>query len=268
MEPIESMTTSVCRSIQTVFTDIDDTLSTEGQIPGASYQALWDLSNAGINVIPVTGRPAGWCDMVARMWPVDAVIGENGALAYAITHDNPNAPPSLKRLYSERPPDAQSKLDEIKTEVLRKIPGCKVASDQAFRMYDLAIDFCEEVPALDKAQVDHIAEIFRKHGATAKISSIHVNGWFGQFDKLSMCKRAHLEFLGTELTPDNAIFVGDSPNDEPNFAYFNHSVGVANVKAFSDRMKSLPTYVTQSEGGQGFAEFATLFLSLRQTNNS
>ncbi|HIA00914.1 MAG TPA: HAD-IIB family hydrolase [Myxococcales bacterium] len=186
MTPIEQMPAEESSRIQTLFTDIDDTLSHHGRIPAAAYNALWQAHEAGLRVIPVTGRPAGWCDHIARMWPVDAVVGENGALAYAMQSQSKGAPPALSRLYADRPPNAQERLDTIEKQILQEIPGAKVASDQAYREYDLAIDFCEEVTALPGHQVTRIKEIFEENGATAKISSIHVNGWFGDFDKLSM----------------------------------------------------------------------------------
>jgi HAD superfamily hydrolase (TIGR01484 family) len=246
--------------ITTIFTDIDDTLSTHGRIPAAAYDALWRAHSAGIRVIPVTGRPAGWCDHIARMWPVDAVVGENGALAFAM-RSNADAPPTLERLYAERPANAAERLAIIRDEILAAVPGAKVASDQAYREYDLAIDFCEEVPALSDAEVQRIVAIFTAHGATAKVSSIHVNGWFGDFDKLTMCKRAHRHFFSGPLDPNSAVFAGDSPNDVPMFRYFPLSVGVANVRAFQSQMDCLPRYITALEGGGGFAEFVEHLLS-------
>ena len=135
--------------------------------------------------------------------------------------------------------------------MLAEVPGCKVAADQAYREYDLAVDFCEEVAPLDEEEVDRIVAVFERHGATAKVSSIHVNGYFGAYDKLSMCQRAMTGLLGRELDPGRCIYFGDSPNDEPMFSYFPHGVGVANVRRWAHRMKSLPTYVTEGRGAKG-----------------
>ncbi len=256
--PVEQMPAETCRGIRAVFCDIDDTLTTHGLLPGRAYSALWAARDAGLLVVPVTGRPAGWCDHIARMWPVAAVVGENGALAFSMDRGK------IQRIYSPREPGAQDKLDAIRRQVLTEVPGCKVAADQAYREYDLAIDFCEEVPALDDEAVDRIVAIYAEHGATVKVSSIHVNGWFGDFDKLSMCQRCCPELLGFDLDPGRATFVGDSPNDEPMFAHFPHAVGVANVKRFVARMEHLPQYVTGLEGGEGFAEFVGVLLAGRR----
>ena len=257
MRPLTELPDEICRALETVFCDIDDTLTTGGRLPSAAFAALWRAHEAGVKVVPVTGRPAGWCDHLARMWPVAAVVGENGALAFALIAGK------MRRLFAERPPDAAQRLAAIEREVLAQVPGSKVAADQPYRSYDLAIDFCEEVPRLDEEQISRIVEIFQRHGATAKVSSIHVNGWFGHFDKLSMCRRCSVEFLGSALDPERATFVGDSPNDVPMFRFCPHAVGVANVEEMAHRMEVLPAYVTRARGGEGFAEFIDLLLGRR-----
>jgi HAD superfamily hydrolase (TIGR01484 family) len=257
MKPLSEMSPDICRRIELIFTDIDDTLTTSGLIPAAAFNAVWNARRAGIKVVLVTGRPAGWCDHLARMWPVAAVVGENGALAFSMQGGK------IRRIFAERQSDAKERLEAIQKQVLAEVPGCKVAADQPYREYDLAVDFCEEVEPLPEESVDRIVEIFEAHGATAKVSSIHVNGWFGSFDKLSMCRRAAAELFGAELDPDRAIYVGDSPNDEPMFKVFPHGCGVANVRNFTHRMKSLPAYVANAEGGEGFAEVVGHILANR-----
>ena len=161
----------------------------------------------------------------------------------------------------------RQRLEQIREEVLAKVPGCGIASDQAYREYDLAIDFCEDVKPLPEDDVAEIVRIFESHGATAKISSIHVNGWFGDFDKLTMAKQYARDVFGVTLAEENDSFAfcGDSPNDEPMFAYFTHSFGVANVRQFLPQMKSPPATITQSETGAGFTEVVDAILRDRQT---
>jgi HAD superfamily hydrolase (TIGR01484 family) len=257
LRPVKEIPVEVCRRIRHIFTDIDDTLTLHGRIPAAAYSALWAAHEAGIRVVPVTGRPAGWCDHLARMWPVAAVVGENGALAFALQGER------MRRLYAPRQADAAERLAQIRMEVLASVPGCKIAADQPYREYDLAVDISEEVPRLDEAAIDRIVEIFERQGATAKVSSIHVNGYFGTYDKLSMCERAMRELFGESLDPEQATFVGDSPNDVPMFRRFPHAVGVANVRQWTHRMAALPAYVTSGQGGEGFAELVALLLERR-----
>ncbi|MFJ9449745.1 HAD family hydrolase [Herbaspirillum sp. NPDC101397] len=243
--------------VTTVFTDIDDTLTTDGKLSAQAYQSLETLQRAGLRVIPVTGRPAGWCDQIARMWPVDGVIGENGALY--MWHDRAANKLRTRHLLDEiSRRNNTDKLAAVRDRILREVPGCAVASDQFCRQYDLAIDFCEDVPPLDRAAVDRIVQIMEDAGMTAKISSIHVNGWFGDYDKLSMARLMMQERYDVDLADDEersrCVFAGDSPNDAPMFAYFPLSVGVANVLEFADRLQHPPRFITRHPFGAGFAE--------------
>jgi HAD superfamily hydrolase (TIGR01484 family) len=259
LQPLASMPESARKHFRGVLTDIDDTLSTRGRITARAYVAMERLRSAGLLVIPITGRPAGWCDHIARMWPVDAVVGENGAL-YMI-HDERKG--KLRKRYAVEAIDrsaARLRCARISEAILREVPGAALASDQAYRESDLAIDYCEDVAPLPRDAVDRIVEMMRAEGMTVRISSIHVNGWFGAYDKLTMTKSLLRDEFGIDLDRerDRFIFAGDSPNDEPMFDYFPFSVGVANVRRFAERMRVLPGYVTAAESGDGFAEIAAL----------
>lgn len=245
-----------------VLTDIDDTLTTDGRLPAVAYKAMEDLGKKGIKVTPITGRPAGWCDHIARMWPVSGVVGENGAFYFFYDETNKKMIRRYAKTKEERERD-RSKLAKLGQEILKAVPGCVVSADQAYREADLAIDFCEDIPALNQAQIKRIVEIFEANGATAKVSSIHVNGWFGSYDKLAMTKILFKEIFDLDLSTikDRVIFSGDSPNDEPMFAYFPNSVGVANLLDFTDHLKFKPTWITKEEGGQGFASMADILMS-------
>jgi len=208
---IETIPQEVVRRLIGVFFDIDDTFTTRGKIPAASFDALWKLKDAGIKLVPITGRPGGWCDHIVRMWPVDGVVGENGAFYFWMDeHEG-----KLKKRFLD-PEDVRKKnrgrLGGIRDEILSAVPGCAVASDQSYRETDLAIDFREDVPPL---------------------------GW-------------------DDIERDRFFFCGDSPNDEPMFSYFPHTAGVRNVLLFAGRMKHLPAFIADSEGGEGFAEIAVI----------
>ena len=220
MHSLATMPHDVRRGMRGVLTDIDDTLSTLGRIGAAAYAAMERLRAAGLLVVPVTGRPAGWCDHIARMWPVDAVVGENGGL-YMI-YDG--AARKLRRFYAATDAERRhnrARLKSIAARILREVPGCALASDQAFRETDVAIDYREDVEPLSLASVERIADILRCEGMSAKISSIHVNGWFGSYDKLSMTRTLFdLEFaIDLEVDREQFVFIGDSPNDEPMYDF-------------------------------------------------
>jgi HAD superfamily hydrolase (TIGR01484 family) len=247
------------RGVTAVLLDIDDTLTTDGKLTAQAYAALESLQRAGKRVIPVTGRPAGWCDHIARMWPVDAVVGENGAFYFW------HAGGKLHRRYFDDAPARAAKrkaLADVTGRILHAVPGCAVAADQAYRETDLAIDFCEDVPALPLEAAERIAALMREAGLTAKVSSIHVNGWFGDYDKLSMTRVLFQERFGRDLGAGNGtvVFAGDSPNDAPMFGFFDRSVGVANVRRFGAALAQPPKFITPSACGAGFAELAAHLL--------
>jgi HAD superfamily hydrolase (TIGR01484 family) len=257
MSPLSEMHDS--GRIRGLLFDIDETLTTEGKLTAEAYGALERLKRAGKLLVPITGRPAGWCDHIARMWPVDAVVGENGAFYFCFNQG---------RLYKKfRDPDDvralnRSRLQAIGRQILGQVPGCALASDQPYRETDLAIDFCEDVPPLPLETAERIAALMRTAGLNAKISSIHVNGWFGGYDKLAMTKQLFEEFFkcAPGILQQEFAFAGDSPNDAPLFSFFDSSVGVANVSRFAEHIVTPPKYITRGAAGTGFAELAAHLL--------
>ena len=261
---IQKLNAETARDFIGVFFDIDDTFTTRGRIRAIAYQSLWTLKESGVWAVPITGRPAGWCDHIARMWPVDGIVGENGAFYFWLDEGERKL---KKRFLDPEQVRAENRkrLVRIKEEILASVPGSAIASDQLYRETDLAIDYCEDVAPLDRKAVDRICGIFKKHGARCKVSSIHVNGWFGNYDKLGMTKTLVQERWGLDLdaTRERFLFCGDSPNDEPMFQYFPVTAGVKNVLHFADRMKFLPSFVATREGGEGFAEIVETILKRR-----
>jgi len=245
------------KNIKVVFADIDDTLTLGGKLHANAYQAMEKLHASGILMIPVTGRPAGWCDHIARMWPVDGVVGENGAFYFRY---DPAIGKLVKRFLigDEERRINRARYQDIGAEIIQTVAGSALASDQLYREADLAIDFCEDVTPLPDKDIDRIVAIMERHGMTAKVSSIHVNGWFGNYDKLTMTRLMMAECFRIDLDREKQkmLFIGDSPNDQPMFEFFPHSVGVANLIQYLDRLDTEPAYITPSNGGDGFAELA------------
>jgi HAD superfamily hydrolase (TIGR01484 family) len=264
MQPLAACPRATLAAIEGVLTDIDETLSTHGRLTADAYGALEALKGAGFRISPVTGRPAGWCDHIARFWPVDAVVGENGA--FWMWHDRRAGKLATRFVQGDAErSEGRRRLEAVRTRVLREVPGAAIASDQPYRAADLAIDFCEDVPALAHDSVRRIVDIFEVEGARAKVSSIHVNGWFGDYDKLTTTQAMMRELFGVDLAAarDRYVFSGDSPNDAPMFGFFANGVGVANVRDFAADMEHLPRWVTTARSGSGFVELADALLAAR-----
>ena len=264
------MTPQEAPGVKYVLMDIDDTLTRGGKLLDVSYSALWKLNRAGLKVIPVTGRPAGWCDLIAREWPVHAVIGENGALAFW-EEDNAEVPangrlPVLKTMFHPQAvKNDHPVLSRIRERVFAEFPLMRPAKDQFARLFDIAIDFAEEDPVLPLSAAERVRRIAEEEGAMAKVSSIHVNIWMGSYDKLSMAEFFLAKRFDWQKGPgDNeVIFAGDSPNDEPMFARFPLACAVANINRYKSLIKNLPAYAASKECGEGFAEIVDTFLEKR-----
>jgi HAD superfamily hydrolase (TIGR01484 family) len=248
-------------STRVLLFDIDDTLTTDGHLTADAYWSIERAKRAGLIVVPITGRPAGWCDHIARMWPVDGVVGENGAFYFRHDHATKKMRQRFIASADERAANRQ-RLMATAEQILREVPGTALASDQRYREADIAIDFCEDVPPLPRADVERIKRLMEAGGLTAKISSIHVNGWFGRYDKLSTTKLFFREAFDIDVDAhkNEFVFVGDSPNDAPMFGFFPHSIGVANVQDFAGALSHEPAYVTPSRCGRGLVEVVDALL--------
>jgi len=264
MKPISLMTRETARAIRWVLTDIDDTMTSGGLLVPEAYAALCALKEAGLPVIAVTGRSAGWGEVHLQEWPVDAVITENGAVSY-FRHSAPSGPFGTLVHPSAVANDAPA-LSRAAAAAYRAVPRARPAPDNHFRKYDYAIDHAEYVsPPLSADEVATIIGIFEKEGCTARASSIHVNCWIGCFDKCI----ASISLLGELYAYDDArdrdgvLYIGDALNDEVMFAHFPAACAVANVSIWIDRMKSRPAWVSDAGFGKGFAEIAQRVLSLR-----
>ena len=261
-----------------VFTDIDDTLTTDGAITADALQALGALKAAGLHVIPITGRPVGWSEPFAQVWPVDAIVAENGAVALLPpaqdARKNPLQPLSEKRgqlskLYLQ---DAATRaanyarMQQVLAHIEATVPGAQRATDSAGRECDIAIDH-SEFTQLPQERIDQCVALMRAAGMNATVSSIHINGWYGTHDKLEGARWIVRQRLGRDLDAElnDWVYIGDSTNDQRMFQHFPHSVGVANIARFVPQLQHLPRYVTQRERGAGFAEMARLLLNVKHS---
>jgi HAD superfamily hydrolase (TIGR01484 family) len=236
-----------------VFTDIDDTLTTDGAITPDALQALANLKAAGLHVVPITGRPVGWSEPFVASWPVDAIVAENGAVGLQHT-----AALGLRKLYQQDTATRSSnfaRMQQVLAQIERTVPGAARSQDSAGRETDIAIDH-SEFTQLSQTAIDEVVRLMQTEGMTATVSSIHINGWFGQHSKLSGARWIVRELWGRELDAeiDRWVYVGDSTNDQVMFAHFAHSIGVANIRRFEAQLSHPPRYITPAERGAGFAQ--------------
>lgn len=244
-----------------LFTDVDDTLTTDGRLLPETYSAICDLAAAGIRVIPVTGGCAGWCDQIIRTWPVAAVIGEGGAF-----YIERSAPQTTQWHYwadeSDHRRDQAAILSAVAALNLDFEP--KLASDQAFRYVDVAVDYNQQ-QSLSPEQVKSVYDALVTQGFNVRQSSIHLNVWLGDFDKSTMAIRVGSELLGldVEALRQRAVFIGDAPNDECMFQNFPLSIGVANIRKHLSSMTHQPAQIVSQRSGLGFAEMAAAWLQHR-----
>jgi len=275
MLPLEAWPASDRRQIFGVFTDIDDTLTTEGAITEDALAALAALKDAGLHVIAITGRPVGWSKPFARSWPVDAIVAENGSVALVrqMAHSpHGEVPIGLQRLYQQDETTRSSNFDrmqQVATRILREVPGSSLAQDSPGRETDIAIDH-SEFSHLSAPKIAQVVAIMQSEGMSATVSSIHVNGWYGAHNKLEGARWIVRELFGRVLDAERAswAYVGDSTNDQLMFDAFANSIGVANIRRFLPELKHLPHFVCRSERGAGFAEVARALIEARATGSA
>jgi HAD superfamily hydrolase (TIGR01484 family) len=254
-------------SVEAVFTDVDGTLTTDGLLRGSTLRALERLAQAGLRVVLVSGRPAGWGEAWARTLPVDGVIVENGGLFFHRRADG-----RLRKVYAQGPAVRAANRRRLTAEVagvLARVPGARLSMDSAHTEVDLAIDYNEEA-RLGSAAAGRIEALLRARGVTAVRSSVHVNCWIGRFDKRTAVTRFLRAAWGQQLGAADArfVYVGDSFNDAPLFGAFPLSVGVANVRAVLDGIETPPAFITRAAEGAGFEELARAVLARRRRRAS
>jgi len=259
--PLDRIPSAQARSLLGVCFDIDDTVTTHGTLDPDAYQGLFALKASGLKLLAVTGRPLGFAEVVARTWPVDAAVGENGA--GFVARDGS----TLRTGYwdpVELRAKQQRSLLRIRERVADELPEVSVSSDSWARRCDLAFDIGEQV-SLPRATVDQLVRLLEREGAQASVSSIHAHAQLGEHDKargIALAARV-LWGLDEDSVRQQFLFIGDSGNDAAAFSFFVLTVGVANVVGHFHRLPTAPVYVTPSPYGAGFAELAHTLVALR-----
>jgi HAD superfamily hydrolase (TIGR01484 family) len=245
--------------VRALFSDVDGTMTTGDRIEASTYEALERLGEAGIPVLMVTGRPAGFAHAFMKMTPVLACVAENGGVMFV------REGRKLVKSYgvpAASLPEWRRRMNDIAVDVMSKVPGARLSSDSKYREVDLAIDWNEEV-SLSRDDAEACVHLIQKAGFAAVRSSVHVNFGPPHFDKLSACQQMVRRVLGGDT--DNLapyVYVGDALNDAPMFHGFPTSVGVANVRTWWDELAHKPAYITERPEGPGLRELVEHLLTL------
>jgi HAD superfamily hydrolase (TIGR01484 family) len=266
--PIRLVDSAFCQRLKIFFTDIDDTLTDRGRLPESSLEALYRLERCGVAVVPVTGRPAGWCDHMARMWPVRAVVGENGAFYFSYDRERR----LMRRVFLQAERERRQsfrKLSTLARRITRRFPWVTTAADQPFRLTDHAFDLCEDRTPPTPEQLKALCAFLsvRRPGPHYKISSIHLNVWWGEYDKKTCLLRLldDLAGEGERVLPGDCLYIGDSPNDEPLFAALPVTAAVANIRRFLPELRNPPVFLADGESAAGFLETVNIILDKRRS---
>jgi len=261
MLPIAELDASLARNLRGVVFDVDDTLTHDVRLEEAAYRALWKLNQAGMFLIAVTGRPLGFAEIIARTWPVDAAVGENGAGAIRVTE--------TQIQYAYYAPEDERKrhaalLARVRARVEREAPFAQISDDSWARRCDLAWDVGERVH-LPPERIAQLRQVIEAEGARCLVSSVHAHALAGTYDKATGAQLAAREAFAIDITrePERWLFVGDSGNDAAAFAYFPVNAAVANVRHHLAALPVPPRFVSVLERGQGFGEIAEHVLALR-----
>jgi len=257
MKNITEINEQLTKSFKYILCDVDDTLTVAGKLPFSAYEALWKLKESGFKIILITGGATGFGETYVRMWPVDAVISESGA---SVNYEEG----SLKRIYHPKAKfNTDKRMVNLKNRVLKEVEGARVAKDQYMRLFDVAFDYAQEEPVLDKSSVNKIKSICEEEKVQYAQSSIHINTWLGHYSKLEMTRSFLESHYGWTDKMDEVLYFGDAPNDNPMFGFFRHCVKVKTNTDYGNLITHLPEFTTKEIGGFGFAEAVTEILQKR-----
>ena len=241
------------QSIRLVATDMDGTLTQAGKFTPQLLQAFEALQQEGIQVLIVTGRSAGWVSGIVNYLNVAGAIAENGGIYY------PSAGESAGHHLGDVGPieEHRQQLQLAFEHLASHFPGLVPASDNAFRLTDWTF----ANPGFSQADLGGMQGLCEELGWGFTYSAIQCHIKPVRQDK----GRAVLQIaeqLVDGIQPELIVTVGDSPNDEGLFRAgdFPHSVGVANIADYADRLQHSPAYLTAAPEGDGFCEFVEWLL--------
>ena len=261
MKPLSALPPDEARLLQGVLFDLDDTLLTHGTLTRLAYQSLWNLHDAGLRLVAVTGRPSGWGEVLARQWPIEGCVTENGAVH--LVREGSGVARRDACTDSERR-SRRVRLARLVERVREHVPEARLTDDVDARRSDVTWDIGERLKLPDE-RIDAVTRLIHEAGARSMQSSVHLHATYDTDDKASGAVRFLSQQLGVEAGAAvvRFAFVGDSGNDASCFAAFRTAFGVANVRAVVARLSVPPRYVADRPMGEGFADVAAEVLRKR-----
>lgn len=256
IEPLADAAPDMFRDVRIVLADMDDTLVHNGRLAASTLDALERLQSAGIKTIPVTAAPAGWCDQMARTWPVEGVIGENGGFFFRFSQ----ATGVLTRMFwhdEHERPSIRNLLVEIGREVQRRVPSVEYAEDSPFRLTSIAFTRPQ-----GRKHVQDIMGAIQMSGANASANNLWILAWLGSYDMLGMSERVLRQCFDINISkhPREVLYIGDSIHAAAMFGSFQHSVGGSTVRRYLPEIGKWPRWIASEPGGSGFVEVADVML--------
>jgi HAD superfamily hydrolase (TIGR01484 family) len=257
MLPLERLDRDEAKRLTGLLFDLDDTLLDGSRLSEKAYSSLFRLREGGLVLVGVTGRPSGWAEVLARQWPVDGMVAENGAIACDLMGDRLR----LVDFAAGERVSRRARLEAIASELRNRFPWLRPTDDSAARRTDVAFDIGEHerVPAAD---ITVVREAARELGARTITSSVHLHVTLDGANKAAGAARFLAARFGWDITASlgRLAYIGDSENDEACFSAFHTTIAVSN---FRGRPTVLPRFVTRAPKGEGFAEAAALILARR-----
>lgn len=264
---LAAMAAALAPGLRAIATDMDGTLTRSGRFSSHLFLALERLQQAGIPVLIVTGRSAGWVSALVEYLPIAGAIAENGGLLYR--RDRPEGQWLVDVTDPIAHRDALADVFGIlQTEFHHHFPHLHPAPDNRFRITDWTFDLAD-LPGIDRQTLSAMGESLAALGWGFTYSAVQAHIKLPEQNKAAGLQRA-IELLWPGCSLDQILTIGDSPNDESLFdpALFPRSVGVANVRPYLSELLHQPAHITPSAEGEGFCELVAAILahSFRGTN--
>ena len=266
MRPLVAMPLATRAAMRGVLTDIDDTLSTHGRLTAQAYAAMERLRAAGLLRDP-DHRPTG---RLVRSHRADVAGRCGGRRERRVLHAPRRRARRLARRFVATKPtrraiarDSSTIAERYPARGARRRAGVGPAVPRNAISRSISAKTCRALP---RDAIDRIVALMERGGHDRQgeldprqrlVRHVRQAG-----DDANACSPRHsasTSMPSATASSSSAI----RRTTRRCSSIFPNSVGVANVRAFADRIATSPAYVTERESGAGFAELAAHLLAAR-----